>query len=251
MGNIFLFSLIIGLASALVLIPFSKTKNQVEKGDKQPKIGILIAAIILLIVIVFAFYYFSNLDRNLTSLWIFAIIITAIGAVISSGKERIIKSFLCIGSLIVGIYFLTAFVFNADDKYKVANMEEKTEIESFDEKETPASVPPKFARNKMKKAFGQVPNTSYYELGNLQIQKVDGEYVYIAPVEFSGFFKWWNADVTPGYFTISATDSSDNPKFMKAEMAYTPSSYFNKNIERLYSYAVSGTHFLWRCPIRD
>ena len=77
MGNIFLFSLIIGLASALVLIPFSKTKNQVEKGDKQPKIGILITAIILLIVIVFAFYYFSNLDRNLTSLWIFAIIITA------------------------------------------------------------------------------------------------------------------------------------------------------------------------------
>ncbi|HEY4551014.1 MAG TPA: hypothetical protein VIG98_12155 [Bacillus sp. (in: firmicutes)] len=233
MGNILLFSLIIGLASALVLIPFSKTKNQVEKGDKQPKIGILIAAIILLIVIVFAFYYFSNLDRNLTSLWIFAIIITAIGAVISSGKERIIKSFLCIGSLIVAIYFLTAFIFNADDKYKVANMEEKTEIESFDEKETPASVPPKFARNKMKKAFGQVPNTSYYELGNLQIQKVDGEYVYIAPVEFSGFFKWWNADVTPGYFTISATNSSDNPKFTKAEMAYTPSSYFNKNIERL------------------
>ena len=84
----------------------------------------------------------------------------------------------------------------------------------------------------MKKAFGQVPNTSYYELGNLQIQKVDGEYVYIAPVEFSGFFKWWNADVTPGYFTISATDSSANPKFMKADMAYTPSSYFNKNIER-------------------
>ena len=94
-------------------------------------------------------------------------------------------------------------------------MEEKTEIETFDEKETPASVPPQFARNKMKKAFGQVPNTSYYELGNLQIQKVDGEYVYIAPVEFSGFFKWWKGDVTPGYFTISATDSSANPKFIK------------------------------------
>ena len=111
-------------------------------------------------------------------------------------------------------------------------MEEKTEIETFDEKETPASVPPQFARNKMKKAFGQVPNTSYYELGNLQIQKVDGEFVYIAPVEFSGFFKWWNADVTPGYFTISATDSSANPKFIKTEMAYTPSSFFNKNVER-------------------
>ena len=74
-------------------------------------------------------------------------------------------------------------------------MKEKTEIEVFDENKTPASVPPQFARNKMKKAFGQVPNTSYYELGNLQIQKVNDEYVYIAPVEFSGFFKWLNGDV--------------------------------------------------------
>lgn len=230
MGNIFLFSLIIGLASALVLIPFSKTKKQ--KEDKQPKTGILLTIIIFLVVIVFAFYYLSNLDRNLSSLWILAIIITAAGAALSSGKERLIKAFLCLGSLVVGIYVLTAFVFNADEKYEVAHMTEKTEIEVFDEKETPASVPPQFARNKMKKAFGQVPNTSYYELGNLQIQKVNGEYVYIAPVEFSGFFKWWNGDVTPGYFTISATDSSANPKFIKTEMAYTPSSFFNKSIER-------------------
>lgn len=111
-------------------------------------------------------------------------------------------------------------------------MAEKIEIEAFDEKETPASVPPQFVRNEMKKAFGQVPNTSYYDLHHLQIQKVNGEYVYIAPVEFSGFFKWWNGNQTPSYFTLSATDSSSNPKFMKAEMLYTPSSYFHKNIER-------------------
>jgi hypothetical protein len=232
MGNIFLFSLIIGLASALVLIPFSKTKKQAAKEDKQPKTGILLTTIILLVVIVFFFYYLSNLDRNLSSLWILAIIITAAGAALSSGKERLIKAFLCLGSLVLGLYFLTAFIFNADEKYEVASMTEKTEIEVFDEKETPASVPPQFARNKMKKAFGQVPNTSYYELGNLQIQKVNGEYVYIAPVEFSGFFKWRNGDVTPGYFTISATDSSANPKFIKSEMVYTPSSFFNKSIER-------------------
>ena len=29
-----------------------------------------------------------------------------------------------------------------------------------------------------------------------------------------------NGDVTPGYFTISATDSTANPKFVKAEMIY-------------------------------
>ncbi|MFD2446913.1 hypothetical protein ACFSO7_23510 [Bacillus sp. CGMCC 1.16607] len=226
MGNIFLFSLIFGLGAALILLPIYK------KSGKQPKLGALIASVVLLVATVLTYYYFTNLDRNLSSLWILAIIITAAGAVLSSGKERFIKSFLFLGSLIVGGYFLTAFVFNADEKYEIAKMEEKVEIKSFDERETPASVPPKFARNKMKKAFGQVPNTSFYELGNLQIQKVNGEYVYIAPVEFSSVFKWWRGEKTPGYFTLSATDSSANPKFIKADMVYTPSSFFNKNIER-------------------
>ena len=142
------------------------------------------------------------------------------------------KAILLMLSLFIGVYFSLAFIFNADEKYEVAQMTEKMEIDTFDEKETPASVPPHFARNKMKKAFGQVPNTSYYELGSLQIQKVNGQYVYIAPVEFSGFFKWLNGNSTPGYFTISATDSSANPKFIKTEMTYTPSSFFNKKVER-------------------
>lgn len=229
MGNIILFTLIAGLASALVLIPFSKNKS---KEGKKSKSASLIAAIILIILIVFSFYYFTNLDRNLTSLWFFAMIITLGGALFASGNERMVKGLLFLVSLIVGGFFLTAFLFNADDKYEIAKMKEKMEIETFDEKETPASVPPQFARNKMKKAFGQVPNTSYYELGNLQIQKVNGNYVYIAPVEFSGLFKWINGKQTPGYFTISATDSSANPKFIQAEMIYTPSSYFNKSLER-------------------
>ena len=235
MGNIFIFSILTGLASALVLFPFTKRKLQLaqQKDEKQSfKTGMMITAIILFILLFFGFYYISNFDRNFSSLWIFAIVFTAIGALLSSGKEQMIKASLCIISLLFGIFLLTASLFNADEKYQVASMTEKTEIEMFDESKTPASVPPQFARNKMKKAFGQVPDTSYYELGNLQIQKVNDEYVYIAPAEFSGFFKWLNGDVTPGYFTISATDSTANPKFIKTEMAYTPSSFFHKDLER-------------------
>ena len=150
----------------------------------------------------------------------------------AGGKDRKLKIILFMGALVVGAYVLSAPLFNAEKKYKAVEMDQKVEIKAFDETKTPASVPPKFARNKMKKAFGQVPNTSYYELGNLQIQKVDDKFVYIAPVEFSGFFKWWNGKTTPGYFTMSATDSADNPKFVKAEMTYTPSSFFHKKVER-------------------
>lgn len=228
MGNILLFSLIVGLAFGLLLLPFTSDK----KEQIKLRTGFQIVIVIISISTVFLTYYFTNLDRNLTSIWIAAIIISGIGALLATGVERKIKALLFTASLVFGIYLLVAFVFNADEKFELAKMETKTEIETFDETKTPASVPPKFARNKMKKAFGQVPNTSFYELGSLQIQKVDGKFVYIAPVEFSGFFKWLNGGETPGYFTISATDSSANPKFIKSKMVYTPSSFFNKDVGR-------------------
>lgn len=233
MGQFLIFALIAGIVSALILVPFSPhQKSKSEEKKKTFNAKFLASAVVLFTVGVFAVYYFTNLDRNFTSLWGLLAVVSALGAFLATGAERMIKTILFIGSLLFGIYLLTAFIFNADEKFEIAKMDVKTEIETFDETETPASVPPQFARNKMKKAFGQVPNTSYYELGNLQIQKVNGEYVYIAPAEFSGLFKWMNGDTTPGYFTISATDSTANPKFIKTDMEYTPSSYFHKNIER-------------------
>ncbi|MDR4938509.1 hypothetical protein RGU11_19190 [Rossellomorea marisflavi] len=231
MGNILLFSLIIGLAATILIVPMSAMKMKKKEG--YPSFGkVFGATLIIAIVATFLFYYVTNLDQNFTSVWILFIIAAIAGASLSYGKERMIKGVLVLAGLVVGVYFLSAFVFNADEKYESADMKTKTEIQAFDETETPASVPPQFARNKMKKAFGQVPNTSYYELGNLQIQKVNGDYVYIAPVEFSDFWKWVKGDKTPGYFILSATDSTANPKFMKQEMKYTPSSYLNENIER-------------------
>ncbi|WP_316572139.1 hypothetical protein [Neobacillus sp. YIM B06451] len=231
MGNIYLYSLIAGLLMAILVVPFFGFRGG-KKGGKKSSLIAHINLAILLAVLVFIIYYLFNIDRNLSSLWLFILVSSAIGALFSTGKEQLVKALLFLGSLVFCLYMLTAFLFNANDKYETAKMDQRTEIETFDETKTPASVPPQFARNKMRKAFGQVPNTSYYELGSLQIQKVNGEYVYIAPVEFSGIFKWWNGKTTPGYFKLSATDSTANPKFVKSEMAYTPSSYFGKNIER-------------------
>ena len=224
MAYVFIISAVVAVVTALLVVPLS--------GDRKDKISSIALLTILTFVVVAIIYYVTNLDRNWTALWPWLVIITFAGTFLARGVEQKVKGVLLLGSLALTIYMLSAPVWNADKKYDVAKMDEQVEIEAFDETKTPASVPPKFARNKMKKAFGQVPNTSYYELGNLQIQKVDGKYVYIAPVEFSGFFKWWNGDVTPGYFTMSATDSADNPKFVKADMTYTPSSYLHKNLER-------------------
>ncbi|WP_421377929.1 hypothetical protein ACOJQI_11705 [Bacillus salacetis] len=230
MGSIILFSIIVGLVMAVLLVPLQSGKT--GKKEKRFNAGGMAAVLVITIAAAFGLYYLTNLDRNFSSMWLVLILASGGGALLAVGKERLIKGAVFLIALLVGAYLLTAFLFNADEKFQSAKMDVKTELEAFDEGQTPASVPPKFARNKMKKAFGQVPDTSYYELGNLQIQKVNGDYVYIAPVEFSGFFKWVKGDQTPGYFTISATDSSANPKFVKEEMTYTPSSFFNKNIER-------------------
>ncbi len=234
MGYLILYSLIAGVASALLLLPITTNERLRIHLTGRMKIQAIGTLAIICFIGFFLYYYINSHDLNVTSLWLPALVFTAGGAVLSSGLEQKVKGILFVISLLLSAYLLSAFMFNANEKYEVSKMDTKTEIKTFDEKETPASVPPDFARNKMKKAFGQVPNTSYYELGNLQIQKVNDEYVYIAPVEFSGFFKWFKGKETPGYFILSATDSTANPRFVEAEMAYTPSSYFNKQTERAF-----------------
>src|SRR4051794_30434128 len=95
MGNMFLFALIVGIASTIVLIPFfSPTKTGDKKGDKKLLPGAIIAVLVILIPSVFAYYYFTNFDRNLSSLWVHAIVITALGALVSTGMERKVKALL-------------------------------------------------------------------------------------------------------------------------------------------------------------
>lgn len=238
MGLTLLYSVVIAVVAALLIVPLTLPTEK-----KKGIVAGLIGTTIVLAIVIFLFYYVTNVDRNLTALWPLAILATGLGAFVSKGKEQLVKGVLFIAALAFGAYILSAVLFNANEKFDSAVMDQEVEIEAFDETKTPASVPPQFARNKMKKAFGQVPNTSYYELGRLQIQKVNEEFVYIAPVEFSGFFKWMNGDTTPGYFTMSATDSSDNPKFKDAEMTYTPSSFFHKNVARHLRLALPETIF--------
>lgn len=232
MINLLIFSIIVGVVASVIIVPLLTGNKESEEKLSFNRWAALASLVVVFTVGTFAFYYLTNIDRNWTSLWIFLVVITLLGALAAKGVERKAKGVLFLAALVFVAYVLSAPLFNANKKYKAVEMEQQVEITAFDETQTPASVPPKFARNKMKKAFGQVPNTSYYELGHLQIQKVDDKFVYIAPVEFSGFFKWWNGKTTPGYFTMSATDSSDNPKFIKTEMSYTPSSFFHKEVKR-------------------
>lgn len=86
-------------------------------------------------------------------------------------------------------------------------------------------------------------------LGEFNIQKVNGELYWVAPLLHSGFFKWFNnKEGTPGYVMVSATNERDvklvetvNGK--KVHLKYQPEAFFFSNLERyLYfnGYAATG-----------
>ncbi|OQM44712.1 DNA-binding protein [Anoxybacillus sp. UARK-01] len=117
--------------------------------------------------------------------------------------------------------------------HETITYQEKDEAEPLSKEETPIAVAPEFARNKTQKAMSVVPNTQFFDLGKLQVQKVNGEVVYVAPVEFAGFWKFLRGQETAGYFTISATDVSGQPQFHESPMKYTNSSYLHHYIQRV------------------
>lgn len=226
-----LFALISSVVVTLLIVPFS-SKTTSKKLSNNILTILIVGVYLLSFVFIFTAAYTMKFDLN-RSVTIYALpVVAIIGAILSRGTEQKLKSLVTLIGIIALAYLISAPLWNAGEKFDSAKMTEDVEIKAFDETKTPASVPAKYAENKMKKAFGQVPNTSFYELGDLEIQKIKGDYVYVAPVEFSGFFKWFNGETTPGYFRMSATDSSDNPKFVKEEMRYIPSAFFNKNLER-------------------
>lgn len=227
----FIIAAIIAAIAGILVVPFS---SRMQNGalNMKFKMQFFVGIFIVVFILTWIVLYVTKIDLNWTAVWPAIALLALIGAFLAIGIERTIKGVIAAAGVGIAAYMLTAPIFNADEKYESVHMKTEVELNAFDETKTPASVPPKYARNKMKKAFGQVPNTSYYELGNLQIQKIGEEYVYVAPVEFSDVFKWFKGSTTPGYFVVSATDSSANPKFVKEEMKYVPSAYLNNNVER-------------------
>ncbi len=145
--------------------------------------------------------------------------------------------FLVIGiisvSVIAFLALLVLGITTLDNSYNTIAKTEVEEAKPLDKDATPIVVSPEFARNKVQKAMSVVPNTQFYDLGKLQVQMVNDEIVFVAPVEFSGFWKYIRGKETAGYFMISATDINAQPKFVESTMRYTNSSYFNQNIKRV------------------
>jgi hypothetical protein len=89
------------------------------------------------------------------------------------------------------------------------------------------------------KIIGQKVNgiqlSSQYQL-NLNmasVQQVNGEMIWVIPLDYAGFTKWMSQDSIPGYVTMSATDPKAEPKLILGKkIIVSDNGYFGDNINR-------------------
>lgn len=76
---------------------------------------------------------------------------------------------------------------------------------------------------------------SQYEIsGDYSQIALDGAPMKVASLEYAGFFKWFNnrKDGIPGYILVDAVEFEANYVKLEKPIKYTPSGWFNDNLER-------------------
>ncbi|WP_117169244.1 DUF2304 domain-containing protein [Paraliobacillus sediminis] len=221
-----------------VLLTILITKKN-KKATFKYGVSIFIIGFILFSIVIYAIMPAITIPNMLLSNLLVGVITTAsllvmIGEVggYKAPQNSIIGFVFILVIVALPIVFIAGF-FALDDSYESIDKEEQDQSEPLSKEDTPIAVAPESARNKMQKAMSVVPNPQFYDLGKLQVQKIDEEIVYIAPLEFTGFWKYIRGNETEGYFKISATNVNAQPEFMDSKMTYTNSSYFNDNVKRV------------------
>jgi len=108
--------------------------------------------------------------------------------------------------------------------YRVGSF--SSEVQAIDINQIPI-VDKSLATKIAEKKLGEKPSLgSQVVLGEPTIQTVNGELVWVVPLQHSGFFKWLtNLDGTPGYIVVSATNSQDVEYVEDYKIKYQPNAY--------------------------
>ena len=242
----------LGISSILlvVIIVTFLMSNSFSLNKKQwLGLGSLVGILLLgyMIFIWVALPSKSLLNYTLTNC-VLGLIGVGIVYVINSGSDlvtdrssRFLKQVIAL--IVLGVLLLGASagydIYSKKQVYGTLNLVEGTDTPELDKKDTPVTIPPKTVRNKMKKSMNQFENQQFYDLGDLQVQKVKGEVVYVAPLEFKGFWRWLKGGESEGYLQMSATDVYEQPVPVKTPMTYIPSAYFFKDVERKIYFATA------------
>lgn len=212
----------------------------------------LVLSIVFLIFAQFIFIWFALPSKSLLNYLLINLVLGLLGGgvvwllneaddLVVNLLKPMVRQSLLIGAAFVLLLIASAGydIYSKKQVYRTLNIVEGTDTPELDKEDTPVTIPPKTVRNKMKKSMNQFDNQQFYDLGELQVQKIKDEVVYIAPLEFKGFWRWLKGKTSEGYLMMSATDIYAQPVAVKNPMAYIPSAYFFKDVERKIYFATS------------
>ncbi|MEB6548681.1 DUF1624 domain-containing protein [Heyndrickxia sporothermodurans] len=191
------------------------------------------------IVITFVLTYFGLIDHTWEAFISYGLYIIGIFFILDipfiKVKYGVLTPLLGIAFIIGGLYFTFIYPITiTNDKYEFVKQKvtvAKKDVSAIDEKHIPV-VPEKYARYRSEKLIGELKHSSYYDLGESTIQKIDNHLYWVTPIEYTGFFKWFKGDKVPGYIKMSAEDERAEAELVKVDMTYVPSAFFNKDVKR-------------------
>ena len=168
-----------------------------------------------------------------------------LGAIL--GYEEISIAFPCIVGVLVVVAFLIGLfggsdLFNANKAYnQIGEVEETSFTESIlpiDYTQIP-TVDEDLALKQAEKKLGEERGLgSIVDVGDFTLQQIDGELVFVAPLEHENFWKYTDNKSTPGYVTVSATDPDEVELVQQLEdgsdikLKYLNSAWFGDNLLR-------------------
>ncbi|MBU3106245.1 cell shape-determining protein [Clostridium gasigenes] len=156
------------------------------------------------------------------------------------------KKYGMAGIIAVVIYFALIIVSSPIINYKahrgligeVKEVDFTSQIEYIDLKQLP-TIDKDVAYKLADKKLGEISSLgSQVTIGDLNLQSVNGQLYYVAPLEHSSLFKWLtNNDGTPGYIKVSATNQSDVQLITEIEgkelkIKYLKSAYLLDDLNR-------------------
>lgn len=215
------------------------------------KIGKLVTSVLTALVL-WLIYYFTLPTLSLAYFDGFLYIAFAVIAVIANVALWISDSYgtggiaLGIGAVVVVVIVLGGFLVGSTI-FNSSTMREqigKVEIVEFDEmirQIDTAQIPivdEALANKQADKKIGEdVALGSRVCLGTPNIQEVNGEILFVVPLEHTGFFKWNSYKSTPGYITVSASNQNKVQYVSKLndeniEICYSSSAYLGNNLKR-------------------
>lgn len=153
-----------------------------------------------------------------------------------TGIVLLIAAVLMIGGCIVG-----STIFNAGTMQSQLGTPKEVEFDEMIQQMDLSQIPivnRRLAIKQADKKMGEdIALGSRAELGSGSVQKVNGEILWVFPIEHSGFFKWNSYKTTPGYITVSASNQN-KVSYVSAinendiQLAYTTSACFGNDLKR-------------------